>query len=237
MRLSTFLILILCSASSAVFMPNLPLHAKKLNGYALNAVTRPTAQMDIFFGPFCEDSKRLFPTIKRLAAAVDSLSVRVHLFPLPYNMGSFLAAQSCVAAGIVSNETDMVPACLALLYEGSNQKRIKTNALTNSTVPQTTAELVDLVSSHLHVDRTALSQQMQQGLESGASSYDATKSDWKYGTSKGVFATPAVFINHVQVFGYDAQGAKQGSDHAEGQLASMTLADWEAFIAPVLESS
>lgn len=78
---------------------------------------------------------------------------------------------------------------------------------------------------------------MKQGLESGGASYDLTKSDWRYGSGLGVFATPAVFVNGVQIFGYDAQGAEAGTDHAEGMLASMTLDEWMHLLQPTLNKT
>ena len=75
--------------------------------------------------------------------------------------------------------------------------------------------------------------QLVQELEGGAESYDLTKSDWKYGCSNGVFATPSVFINGVQVYGYSLMGGH----HAEGDLAAMSLADWQALLDPLVEAA
>ena len=221
----------------------IPPHAARQNGYVVGTGTprktvATSTTLDVFFGPFCEDSRRLFATIKKLAWKKSKvLLVRAHLFPLPYNAGSFLAAQTCVSAGIVTANRSMVPTCLEVLYSDDNQKRIKTAALTNATTPQIISQLIDLISVNLQVDRSQLKAQMEQGLESGQRSYTVTKSDWKFGASKGVFATPAVFLNDVQIFGYDPKGAKHGEDHAEGQLSAMTTAEWERFLSPVLQQS
>jgi len=217
-------------------LPNLPLQSLVQNGYALQPVQDPIAKLDVFLGPFCEDSRRAFPTFAELASKLPRVELRLHLFPLPYNYGSFLAAQACVSAGLVVNHT-IVPRCLQLIYTGDTQKTVKTHALFNYTAPQVITELVDLISSGLGVDKQALTAQMQQGLESGAGSYSLTKSDYKYGTTLGVYATPAVFVNNVQIFGYDAKGATVGTDHAEGALADMTVADWKAFLRPVVENN
>jgi len=230
------LAILLSSLSTHAYLPNIPMHAARLNGYVLHSRPSATNKLDVFLGPFCEDSRRAFSSLKSLSMKEKRIEVRAHLFPLPYNTGSFFAAQTCVAAGVVSSNKSVVPRCLELLYTGETQKKLKTNALENYTSPELIQELVELISSSLSLDKNALSQQMVQGLEGGASSYTLTKSDYKYGTSMGVFSTPSVFLNGVQIFGYDAQGAKKGTDHAEGQLASMACQDWERFLAPVLES-
>ena len=103
----------------------------------------------------------------------------------------------------------------------------------NFTVPQVIDELVTLISTALSVDKAKLQAQLVQELEGGAESYDLTKSDWKYGCSNGVFATPSVFINGVQVYGYSLMGGH----HAEGDLAAMSLADWQALLDPLVEAA
>jgi hypothetical protein len=47
-----------------------------------------------------------------------------------------------------------------------------------------------------------------------------------------VFATPAVFINGVQVFGWNPTG-----QHAEGDLADMTTSDWKKLLDPLMGAS
>ena len=58
-------------------------------------------------------------------------------------------------------------------------------------------------------------------------SYTLTKSDFKYGCSLGVFATPAVFVNGAAVT------ASSGDDHPEGVFVSMSVSDWRAVLAPI----
>jgi hypothetical protein len=178
--------------------------------------------MDVFLGPFCEDSRRMWPVLKALSSqTVGSTAVRVHIFPLSYNLGSFLPAQACVASSILSNRSETAVTCLDIVYAGDNQKRIKTAAMVNATTPQVIESLVTLLAAPLGVSRTALQAELAQGLESGARSYGRTKSDWKYGCSRGVFATPSVFLNGVQLHGYDASGS-----HGEGDLAALAVSDW-----------
>jgi len=222
------------ASGASFYPPTIPLHGRIRNGYPLHAVPHEVvAELDVFLGPFCEDSRKAFPTFKALAQynSQRGLAVRLHLFPLPYNHLSFLPAQVCVSAGIIANATAVVN-CMEFLYTGDHQATIKTHALYNYTVPRVIDELVSVVSEHLRMDKEQLAKQMQQGLESGAESYTRTKSDWKYGTSLGVFATPSVFVNGVQIFGYTPSG-----DHAEGALADMTMEQWQSILDPVLPGS
>ena len=239
-------------AAGNLVLPNVPLPAQgALNGYVVGTGTSARApspqQLDVFLGPFCEDSRRMWPVIGQTAdARAGKTEVRVHIFPLPYNIGSFLPAQACVASAMLTNHSETAVRCLDILYAGDNQKRLKTAALVNATTPQVIDSLVDLLAAPLGVKRSALEAQLAQGLESGASSYARTKvrprrprahtrahrgvrsralllvvptacgryltfvstwprlrvawqSDWKYGCSRGVFSTPSVFLNGVQV--------------------------------------
>lgn len=170
--------------------------------------------------------------INQLASIYSSkIDIRVHLFPLPYNQGSFLVAQACVASGIIQKSSRTVLECLQLMFD--NQKDIKTKAMNTHTVPQVIDDLVDLISGNMSVSKDALAKQMVQELEGGASSYAVTKSDWKFGTSMGVFATPAVFVNGVQLFGFDSNGG----GHAEGDLASMNVSDWRKVLDEIVASN
>merc|ERR1711870_53324 len=121
------------------------------------------------------------------------------IFPLPYNIGSFLAGQACVAGRIIADNSDIALKCLSVLYEGDNQYNLKIEALTNATTPMQIQSLIDLLADPLGVDPDEMAKQMKQGTESGAESYGMTKADWKYGCTLGVMATPSVLINGVQI--------------------------------------
>ena len=111
-----------------------------------------------------------------------------------------------------------------MLYAGDNQKEIKTLAMVNGTSTAVIVALVSLLAVPLGPARCMLSRSayanyddlpgvkpdtlhanLVQGLESGAPSYTQAKLSLKYGQSHGVFSTPSVLFNGIQIFGYDDQ--------------------------------
>ena len=246
---AAFLIMI-AAVTSRPLIPGLPLAAGRLNGYPIStSASSPSAKLDVYLGPFCEDSRRFWPMLRKLDAtyAPKGLEIRVHIFPLAYNLQSVLAAQSCVAAGVVvaassgaKNATSMaavdretVIKCLDLLYDGDNQRTVKQAAMSGHTTEQVIHQLVALVGGQVAgVDPAKLEKQLVQGLESGASSYDMTKSDLKFGQAHGVFATPSVHLNGMAIVGVD--DAAQGQGHMEGALASLTEQQWSTLIDEIL---
>ena len=62
------------------------------------------------------------------------------------------------------------------------------------------------------VNPTTLHDNLVQGLESGSPSYSQTKLSLKYGQSHGVFSTPSVMFNGIQIFGYDETNGVSSSD-------------------------
>ena len=114
--------------------------------------------------------------------------------------------------------------------KGHSQPELKTFALESGTVPSVTEALVQqLTAAFPDLSADALREEMAQGLESGEASYDLTKSDWKYGTSRAVFATPAYFINQVALYGE--------GEHPEGQLAAFTVDEWREILDPIVNAS
>ena len=155
------------------------------NGYRMGSTSssdgsgaRQQQTLDVFLGPFCEDSKHMFPTLTQLSRGREGVTeVRAHIFPLPYNIGSWPLAQACAAAAIISNSSTTAVDCLGLIYSGDNQRSIKTRAMVIATTPQLIDAIVQLLAAPLGVDGAALQRQLAQGLESGASSYDKAKAD------------------------------------------------------------
>ena len=172
----------------------------------------------------------MWPTLKALAVKRGSQTyIRMHFFPLPYNLGSWLPAQACTAAAHLGSQpaSRTFVECATLLYSGSNQKRIKTLAMVNGTTNDVIAALVDLLATPLHVDKNVLTANLRQDLESGAPSYTQTKLSLKFGQSNSVFATPSVLLNGVQIFGYDST---HGGLHSEGEFADLSVEDWVSLL-------
>ena len=53
--------------------------------------------------------------------------------------------------------------------------------MSNGTIPQLIDAVVVLLSPRLGIDEAKLRAQLAQSYESGASSYDLAKADWKFG--------------------------------------------------------
>ncbi len=143
--------------------PERTVPAQFANGYPISTGPPGGWTMDVFLGPFCEDSKQMYPTLIALAEEHRGvIGIRLHIFPLPYNIGSFLAGQSCVAGRILSNHTGTAVDCLRVLYQGDNQRNLKSQALGNATTPMQIEALVDLLAVPLGVDAAAMLSQLQQ---------------------------------------------------------------------------
>ena len=106
---------------------------------------------------------------------------------------------------------------------------LKTYAMEIMTTPEFIAELSTEIATQLPISSDDLMAELAQGLESGGLSYTLAKSDLKYGTSRGVFATPSYFLNQVPLYG-------TGS-HAEGTLAAFTMDDWVELVDPVVNGT
>ena len=76
----------------------------------------------------------------------------------------------------------------------------------------------------LGVSSSSLAADLKQSLESGSASYTQTKISLKYGYSHGVYATPSVLLNGVQIFGHDQA---KGGMHSEGEFPKLSVHDWE----------
>lgn len=63
--------------------------------YSYGKTTNLTAvNIDAFYDPLCPDSKQAFPVLQQVAHhyGPDVLTLRLHMFPLPYHRNSYLAA-------------------------------------------------------------------------------------------------------------------------------------------------
>ena len=237
--------LALASAASIAVAPqvNVPFMVAHNNGFRLSSRAGGRVKLDAFLGPFCEDSLLALPTLGALAAryAPEHLEVRAHIFPLPYNQGSWLVAQACAGAALEATAgtgaDNSTAACLRAVY--AQQMALKDLATWNYTVPSMIEAIVDVVVAwpafRGHLDRNALlaqldfSHQPPHGTGPQPAAYDAAKADWKYGCSRGVYATPTFLVNQIAISG--------SGEHPEGKLAAMTVDEWAAVLDPIVNSS
>lgn len=82
------------SICACVVTAQVPIPKRKL-GFIYGDVKGLTpVNIDAFLGPLCPDSKLCYPTLLQLADhyGPEVLTLRMHMFPLPYHRNSFLVA-------------------------------------------------------------------------------------------------------------------------------------------------
>lgn len=94
---------ILFASLFSIVASQVPIPKRKL-GYVFGEVKGLTpVNVDAFLGPVCPDSKEVFPTLLQLANhyGPDVLTLRMHMFPLPYHRNSFLVAMVRMCSNII----------------------------------------------------------------------------------------------------------------------------------------
>ena len=93
-------------------------------------------------------------TLQKVAAHYDQaptttrrLDVRIHMYPLPENQGSWLVAQTCIAVGVVSGAADGAMRCLGVMY--AQQQTLRNLATFNLTGPAMVDHLIDVAVTSL----------------------------------------------------------------------------------------
>merc|ERR1711972_643183 len=120
-------------------------YATRPSGHRLST-SSASNKFDIYVGPFCEESRHALTAIRNISAHYDGqLEVRIHLFPLSYNLGSFVVARAMYAVDLISNGTAFWP-YLFDLYD--RQPEIKAAFVSNMSNNDMVAELADLAASY-----------------------------------------------------------------------------------------
>ena len=98
-------------------LPQVPYHARGgRTGFSMAPRSSYASQtMDVFLDMFCEDSKATWPTLKALAAKRPDVDIRIQLFPLPYNFGTWMPAQACTAAAMLTNSSATFVKCVDVM--------------------------------------------------------------------------------------------------------------------------
>lgn len=105
------------SICACVVTAQVPIPKRKL-GFIYGDVKGLTpVNIDAFLGPLCPDSKLCYPTLLQLADhyGPEVLTLRMHMFPLPYHRNSFL-----VAMVRVLTEMDIFFSNFRTIYDNTN---------------------------------------------------------------------------------------------------------------------
>jgi len=208
--------------------PSVPFYATRPSGHRLSK-SAASNRLDVYVGPFCEESRHALTAIQNISTHYDGqLEVVIHLFPLSYNLGSFIVARAMYAVDLISNGTAFWPYLFDLYARQPDIKAAFVSTLSNN---EMVVELADLAASH-GINRAAFNAQMGYNATNpltNSESYVRAKAEWKEGCARGVFATPSFFFNHAQI---PELGNGEGST-----LAWLSFDHWQKVLDKVVPTS
>ncbi|XP_048750376.2 uncharacterized protein LOC125662244 [Ostrea edulis] len=192
-----------------------PIPKRKL-GYVFGEVKGLTAvNVDAFMGPLCPDSKQTFPTLLQLASHYGPgvLTLRMHMFPLPYHRNSFLVAMGSEIVNQAFNSTLGVYNWTGTIYEKIDSL---SNTATKSMSEIQVISMLSDIAAGLGIHKTTFIQKMADPMID-----EDARVEWKYTCTRGISGTPMFTVNDVIV-------------QAD---ASWSLDDWKKVIDPLLGNS
>nr|XP_022304160.1 uncharacterized protein LOC111111455 [Crassostrea virginica] len=200
------------SICACVVTAQVPIPKRKL-GFIYGDVKGLTpVNIDAFLGPLCPDSKLCFPTLLQLADhyGPEVLTLRMHMFPLPYHRNSFLVAMGSHVVDNMINSSQAVYNWTGSVYD-------KIESLSNTATKamseiQIISKLSDIAGG-LGLLKSAFVQKMADpNIDEDA------RVGWKYTCTRGISGTPMFTVNDVIV----------SAD------ASWGLEEWRKVIDPLL---
>lgn len=206
---------ILFASLFSIVTSQVPIPKRKL-GYIFGEVKGLTpVNVDVFLGPVCPDSKEVFPTLLQLANhyGPDVLTLRMHMFPLPYHRNSFLVA---MGAQVVNR---MISSAQGVYnWTGSVYDKIETlsNTATKSMSEIQIISMLGDIAAGLGIQKSVFVQKMADPLVD-----EDARVEWKYTCTRGISGTPMFTINDVIV----------AAD------ASWSLEDWRKVIDPLVSNN
>ncbi|KAF0694626.1 Aste57867_14522 [Aphanomyces stellatus] len=147
-------------------------------------------QIDFFLDLLCPDSRNAYPNVVKLADTYPlDVRVRFHHFPLPYHRNAFVLHQ---AAQVILNATDddhsfATWADIIFKNQAVFNESVALDGVTSQIKTIAAAAFPDLVGSVI-----------DQGLKTRQRNLEV-RYDFKYGGTRGVYGTPAIFINDIFV--------------------------------------
>ena len=196
-----FLLIALCAGQQLTPIPS------PRDGFVLGPTTPTNYTIDVFYDHLCSDSAAAFPGFYQYWQANQNwLSVRIHIYPLPYHPFSFVVAQ----AGRYIQQSYPSKFMAFLMYMFTHQTLILNsyqywdfptvqNKVAQFTQAATGAPFLNVLNA-LNNDNINWSSRVS----------------WKYATSRTITGTPMYLINQVLV----------------GEACSfITASDWNQFFS------
>ncbi|XP_062578658.1 uncharacterized protein LOC134240589 [Saccostrea cucullata] len=171
--------------------------------------------VDAFMGPVCPDSQMAFPTLKQLAEhyGPEVLTLRMHMFPLPYHRNSFLVAMGAQIINQLSDSPQTVFNWTASVYNRLDS--LSNNATKSMSETMVISMLSDIATGIGMQKATFIGKMADPNID------EDTRVEWKYTCTRGISGTPMFTINDVIV-------------QAD---ASWGLEEWKKVIDPLLKRS
>lgn len=172
-------------------------------------------QVDAFFDLLCPDSKQAFPTLLQVANhyGPDVMTLRLHMFPLPYHRNSFLASMGTEAVYQLSSSPNAVFDWVAKIYDNIYPL---SNAPTKHMSETNITNMLGDIAAQMGIQKPQFLHKMADTL------VDMNiRMDWKYGCTRGVSGTPLYAIN----------GVVKVIDKA------WSLTDWRVVLDPLVRNS
>lgn len=185
-----------------------PTHPSEV-GWELATAAAPK-RVDIFGDFQCPDTKAAWSDViePMLARHGRQASIVFHPFPLPYHQSAFEAAQAALVMAKALPDSPFSEVASALF---SAQASFYNGATVNITQRHVSRDILAPIASSLGVERSEFLEHMSTADPSHRQATVA----WKYGAARGVSGTPTFAANGV----------------IAEELASWSLAEWEAWLA------
>lgn len=148
-------------------------------------------QIDAFFDPLCPESKQAFPTLLQVANhyGPDVMTLRLHMFPLPYIRNSFLASKGTEAVYQLASSPNAVFDWVAKVYDNISSL---SNAHTKNMSETDVTNMLGDIAAQMGIQKSQFLHKMADTL------VDMNiRMDWKYGCTRGVSGAPLYAINGV----------------------------------------
>ncbi|RHY29329.1 hypothetical protein DYB25_013383 [Aphanomyces astaci] len=148
-------------------------------------------QLDFFLDLLCPYSRDAFPHVTKIADDYpDKIRVLFHHFPLPYHRNAFVLHHAGQAFVNITGSDEAFTRWAAAVF--------KNQTVFNQDVglPETKAAIKKLAL-------TALPELGGGDVDSGLKSRDRNlevRADFKYGTTRGVYGTPSIYLNGIHAF-------------------------------------
>lgn len=201
----TTISILLAIASVAFASSRMPIPSRP-DGYGVGGPADAHVVVEIFLDPLCPSCKAAWPTILQVIQAYGTrIHVRIHTFPLPYHMNSFVVSQGLhVVANATNRNLDAIFQYATKIFE--NQQIWYNVATKTMTVPQVVDSLASFVDSVGLVPKAKFA----DGMANMDINYKTCVS-WTYACSRGnahklkrTFSSSLLFIcscaRHADVF-------------------------------------